>query len=358
MSKRIHIHYHRKDDGRALYLYGWDKLGLDPLTPVQAPPYPPMALPTGALHWNPLQEHYVCASPVRQNRTFKPDEASCPLCPSTPERITEIPFSAYDIAIFDNRFPSFVPADQAIGLTDPTLKPAHGKCEVVAYTQNHTGNLGTISDDQRHLLLEAWVHRYDTLLGLPDIEFVLPFENRGDEIGVTLHHPHGQIYALPFIPPIQQRMADSFTKDPALLSKVLDDHQELILAEDNGIVAFIPRFGSFSYEIWLAPRNRLSGLWGFSTEERQALSRLMGRTVRAYDALFNRPMPTIMALQSAPPRFEKQWHSHMTFYPFLRTADKLKYLAGVELSTGHYLKDVTAEDSYLTLKPLFDGATS
>jgi UDPglucose--hexose-1-phosphate uridylyltransferase len=356
MSKRLHIHYHRKDDGRALYLYGWDKFDLSPLTPEIQPPYAPVSMDSGTLQWNPLLEQYVCTSAARQNRTFKPTEAACPLCPSTPGRITEIPFSHYDVAVFDNRFPAYVPADLGSGLDNPALKPAHGKCEVVSYTPDHNGHMGSISDEHRALLIEAWVHRYDTLLGLPDIAYVLPFENRGDEIGVTLHHPHGQIYALPFVPPIQERMGQSFRKDSAVLLKALDQHHDLILGEDNGIVAFMPRFGGFPYEVWIAPRNRLSGLWGFNADERAGLSRLMGKVVRAYDSLFNRPMPMLTALQCAPPQFEKDWHAHITFSPFLRDAHKLKYLAGVEVSTGHMLKDISTETAYHIFKPLFDGA--
>jgi UDPglucose--hexose-1-phosphate uridylyltransferase len=356
MSKRLHIHYHRKDDGRALYLYGWDAFKGDPLTPIIPPPYPPMTMDSGTLHWNPLTEQYICTSAQRQNRTFKPAESACPLCPSTPDHITEIPYAAYDVAVFDNRFPAYIQADQAKGLENPTLRPAYGKCEVVAYTSDHTGHLGSISDDHRALLIEAWIHRYDTLLGLPDVAFVLPFENRGDEIGVTLHHPHGQIYALPFIPPVQERIGQSFRKNPAILSQTLDQHHDLILGEENGIIAFMPRFGGFPYEAWIAPRNRLSGLWGFNATERASLSRLMGKIVRAYDALFDRPMPMITSIQCAPPQFEKDWHSHITFSPFLRDAQKLKYLAGVEISTGHILKDVSTETAYQTFKPLFDGA--
>ncbi|HEY1096830.1 MAG TPA: galactose-1-phosphate uridylyltransferase [Alphaproteobacteria bacterium] len=355
MTKRLHIQYHRKDDGRALYLYGWQAHDLEPLVPPAQPPYPPTAITPGTLNWHPLLETYVTTSPHRQNRTFRPELSDCPFCPSTADRLNEVPFADFDLAVFDNRFPAFVPADQAIPFENPALQPAQGKCELVVYSADHQATMGTLDDTRRALLIEAWVHRYDTLLGLPDIQFVLPFENRGEEIGATLSHPHGQIYALPFLPPVTATMAQSFKKDSKLLVKAFDKHRDLILDEEDGIIAFIPRFGQFSYEIWLAPREPRAGLWAFGQSERKALARLLGKTARAYDALFGQRMPYIMAVQSAPLRFEKTWHSHITFQPFLRTADKLKYIAGVEVTAGHYLKDVTAEEAYQKIKPLFDG---
>jgi UDPglucose--hexose-1-phosphate uridylyltransferase len=353
-TPRYHVQYYPKADGRGLYLYGWQPLPAveKPTQPIAATQFPP-----GILDWHPMLETYINTAPGRQNRTFRPATSDCPLCPST-DGSTEIPFADFELAVFDNRFPAFVPADQAAPLPSATLHPAHGKCEVVVYTPDHQATLGTIDDARRALLIEGWVHRYDTLLGLPDIQFVLPFENRGEEIGTTIPHPHGQIYALPFVPPIQERMASAFTKDKTILLKILDKHSDLILAEQDGIIAFIPRFGQYSYEIWIAPREPRPGLWAFDRNERQALARLLGQTARVYDRLFNKPMPSIMAVQSAPPRFEKIWHSHITFQPFLRTAEKLKYVAGVELTSGHFLKDVTADDAYKILKPLFDGDQS
>lgn len=341
-------------DGRNLTLYGWQKHDLSPT--VELPTVPPVPqINPGVLTWHPLRQEFVCTAPGRQNRTFKPDTADCPLCPtkSSSTDPTEIPFTDFELAVFDNRFPSYALPERSLALSDPLSHPAHGKCEVVVYSPDHNQTMASMSDAQRLLLIEAWVHRYDTLLGLPGIEYVHPFENRGEEAGVTLHHPHGQIYAFPFVPPIQQKAAESFKQDPQTLTKAIAQSPHLILAEQDEIVAFCPDFGTFSYEIWIAPRTPRAGLWSLSQAERQALATLLGQVARAYDRLFNKPMPYMMALHSAPTAHENHWHTHITFQPFLRTADKQKYIASVELTTGHYLKDVTAAQAVETLKPLF-----
>lgn len=354
MTNRYHIRQTVMPDGRSMTLYGWHKHEV--ASSVALPTVPPIPQVTpGVLTWHPLRQDFVCTSPARQNRTFKPDTASCPLCPtqSDGDTITEIPFADFELAVFDNRFPSYALPERSLSLSDPLLRPAHGKCEVVVYAPDHNQTLASLSDEQRLLLIEAWVHRYDTLLGLPGIEYVHPFENRGEAAGVTLHHPHGQIYAFPFIPRIQQTTGDAFKADPQLLAAYIATHPNHILAEQDGIVAFCPDFAEFSYEIWIAPRTPRSGLWSFDQAERRALAVLLGQVARAYDRLFDQIMPYLMAVHSAPPAFEQVWHSHITFQPFLRTADKLKYLASVELTTGHFLKDVTANDAVAILKPLF-----
>lgn len=357
MTARLHIRQTNLQDGRSLSLYGWDKHDGTPI--IELPAVPPMPhITPGILEHHPLLREYVCTSPARQNRTFKPAADACPLCPSTPDNVNEVPFADFDVAVFDNRFPSFAMPERSLPLQNNALHPARGKCEVVVYAPDHTKTMASMTDEQRLLVVDTWVHRYDTLLGLPSVEYVHVFENRGDAAGVTLHHPHGQIYAMPFTPPIQQTIGESFKAKPDLLSQIIVDHPDMILAEQDGIVAFCPEFGRFSYEIWIAPRNRHSGLWNFDRTERQALATLLGKVTKAYDRLFNKPMSYMMAIHSAPKPFENVWHTHITFQPLLRTADKQKYVASVELTSGVYLKDVTARDAVGILKPLFDNGDS
>lgn len=350
---RYHIRQIVLPDGRNQTLYGWSKHELAPT--VELPTVPPLPQVTpGVLTWHPLRQEPVCTASHRQNRTFKPDTASCPLCPSQPgQPMTEVPFTDFELAVLDNRFPSYALPERSLALSDPLLQPAHGKCEVVVYSPDHNQTMASMSDAQRLLLIEAWVHRYDTLLGLPGVQYVHVFENRGEEAGVTLHHPHGQIYAFPFIPPIQQKAADAFKANPQILTKTIAQSSHLIVAEHDELVAFCPDFGVFSYEIWIAPRTPRAGLWTFSQSERQALARLLGQVATAYDRLFDRPMPYMMALHSAPLAHENHWHTHITFQPWLRTADKQKYVASIEMTTGHFLKDVTAAQAAETLKPFF-----
>ena len=144
------------------------------------------------LRWNPLLEEWVTVAPWRQDRTYHPPAEHCPLCPTRPgEPETEIPEPDYHIVVFENRFPSYT-GDQ-------------GRAEVVCYTPDHDSSLGEQSVDHIRDLIEVWRDRTSELGRLPNVRYVYVFENRGEEIGVTLSHPHGQIYAYPFIPPVIQR---------------------------------------------------------------------------------------------------------------------------------------------------------
>ncbi len=153
---------------------------------------------------------WVAYATHRQNRTFLPPPDYNPLAPSTsPEHPTEVPAGAWDVAVFENLFPTLaMTALDPPALTVPT-SPARGVCEVVVFTQDPAASLGTLPLWHLELLLEVWADRYAQLGALPEVEYVYPFENRGVEVGVTLNHPHGQIYAYPFVPPVPARELSS-----------------------------------------------------------------------------------------------------------------------------------------------------
>jgi len=197
-----------KSDGRDLWLYGY--------APHTAPALPEdggEVAKGGELRWHPFRQEWNVYAPHRQNRTFKPSAADDPLAPSKPGHApTEIPFTDFELAIFENKFTS-LHAKAPAPMTVPNVKSgvAKGRCDVVVYTPDASGSLHTIGQDKRRLLVAAWIDRYAALFAQGS-QFVLPFESRGDEVGVTLHHPHGQIYAFPYIPDVQLKAADSFAK--------------------------------------------------------------------------------------------------------------------------------------------------
>src|SRR3984885_7682051 len=158
-----------------------------PLPP--RPPGPP--LPVGSaesgIRWDPLAGEWVVIAAARQDRTFLPPPDQCPLDPSAPGRPTEIPAASYDVVVFENRFPS--------------LREPLGRCEVVCFTAAHDASFAQLSPRRARTVLEAWVDRTEVLGARPETRQVYCFENRGEEIGVTLSHPHGQIYAFPFVAP-------------------------------------------------------------------------------------------------------------------------------------------------------------
>lgn len=289
----------------------------------------------------------------RQERTFLPPAEFCPLCPTRPGGTpTEIPFDDFEVAVFENRFPAF--AAQA----GPTAAPdtgtvaaaATGVCEVVVYTAAHTGSLATLSQERRELLLRVWADRYRDLYAREDVGFVMPFENRGEAVGVTLHHPHGQIYAYPFVPPVLQQESAAFRQGPVLLDLLARLDAAHLVEDDEAAAALVPPFARFPYEVWVVPRRAHPGPWTFADVEVASFAGVVGRVVARYDALFARPFPYVMVLHAAPKGGEEQFHFHAEFYPALRGPDRLKYLAGTELGAGTFTVDVLPEDAAAALR--------
>ena len=165
------------------------------------------------IRYDVLLDDWVVVASHRQTRTHLPPSDQCPLCPSTPDRQTEIPAADYDVVVFENRFPSFAEnvGDVSPGdLGDLFLSRAgHGRCEVVCFTADHNTSFASLSPARVRTVVEAWADRTAALSQMPCVEQVFPFENRGQEIGVTLSHPHGQVYAYPFVTPVTRRMLDS-----------------------------------------------------------------------------------------------------------------------------------------------------
>jgi len=338
MSAAFHRRDHRRRDGRLVRLYGTRPQTQDPLPEPEGDTAPAQA---GRLIHHPLRSEPVVLSPARQNRTYKPPADLDPLAPSAPGRATEIPFADFEIAVFDNRFPAFAPGE------DPAA--AVGHCEVVVYTPDYTGSLATLSAQRRRLLVDVWVDRYKELLARGDFAYVLPFENRGEEVGVTLHHPHGQIYAMGFIPPVQAEALAGFQGGFDLCADAAQAGPRIV-EQDAHLITYAPSFSRFPYETWIVPRRALPGPWAMDDDEKDALAHHLGALTRRYDALFERPMPMILSLHAAPKGHEAVWQFHVQAYPFLRSAEKLKYLAGIEQAAGLMLLDVAPEDAAAALR--------
>lgn len=287
----------------------------------------------------------------RQERTFLPPTEFCPLCPSRPDApASEIPFEDFEVAVFENRFPALVadaPDPPVVGLE---AAPAAGTCEVVVYTAAHSGSLATLSQERRELLVRVWADRYQNLYARETVRFVMPFENRGEAVGVTLHHPHGQIYAYPFIPAVPAQEAAAFRRAPVLLDLLERIEHTYVIEQDDAVAVFVPPFARFPFETWIVPRRRHPGPWTFADDEVRAFARALGRMVARYDALFGHPLPYVMALHAAPKGEEDRFHFHAEFCPYQRGPDRLKYLAGTEVAAGAFTVDVLPEDAAAALR--------
>jgi len=303
--------------------------------------------------FNELRGEEVVYAIHRQDRTFLPSRDHCPLCPTRPgtppQAETEIPFPAYEIAVFDNRFPAF--------------DAPRGAAEVVVYTDDHDASFGTLAPERAEALMWVWRHRYRELGARPDIDYVFIFENRGVEVGVTLHHPHGQIYGYPFLPPVpaleiaaDERLGSC--AGCALLSAELADSRR-VLYESDAVVAYVPYAARWPYEVHVTMREHRASLLDCSAGELRALAGALQTVVRGYDALFDRPFPYVMAMHQAPTTSAapadagtpgESGHLHVEFYPPLRTAEKLKFLAGSEQGAGTFISDVLPEESAAELR--------
>lgn len=293
--------------------------------------------------FNELRGEPVVYAIHRQDRTFLPAREHCPLDPTRPGGPqTEIPRPSFEIAVFDNRFPSF---------TAP-----RGAAEVVVYTDNHDGSFGTLPPARAEALMWVWRHRYQELGAREDIDYVFIFENRGVEVGVTLHHPHGQIYGYPFLPPVPalELAADERLGGcaPCTLLAAELAQGERILYENNSVVAYVPHAARWAYEAHLCMREHRPSLLDCSPAELRLLAEALQRVTRGFDALWNRPFPYVMVVHQAPtaPSCAGRGHLHVEFYPPLRTAEKLKYLAGSEQGAGTFISDVLPEESAAELR--------
>ncbi|MDQ0757198.1 galactose-1-phosphate uridylyltransferase [Arthrobacter sp. B3I4] len=312
----------------------------------------------GELRFDALTGEWVAVAAHRQSRTHLPPADQCPLCPSTPENLSEIPAPGYDVVVFENRFPSLGP-DVGMLPEQPgwgTSVPASGRCEVVSFTPEHTGSFSGLSDTRARTVVEAWAERTAALSALPGVRQVFPFENRGAEIGVTLHHPHGQIYAYPYLPPRAAVLAAAARKhyDDAggretltgsLLRAEREDGSRMVL-EGKHFSAYVPFAARWPLEVHLVPHRQVADLAGLDGEERDELARLYLDLLRRLDALYPTPTPYIAAWQQAPldRLLRPAGYLHLQLTSPRRAADKLKYLAGSEAAMGAFINDTTPEE--------------
>lgn len=348
----MHVLDLTKPDGRSLTLYGRNALE----APGSAPS--PFQQPLDAnphLRWHPLRAEWVTYAAHRQERTFLPPPDYNPLAVTTDDaRPTELPGGNWDVAVFDNRFPSLsLTAHDPPALAVPSA-PGTGKCEVVVYTQNPAASLSALPLDHLELLLSVWGNRTKRLAATGTIAYVLPFENRGVEVGATLHHPHGQIYAYPSIPPVPARMQHTALEHferhrngvlQQLIVAELAAEERIIFRGDHA-VAFVPACARYPYEVWIAPIEPVALFSALSDAQRADLARALKTVLMKYDGLWKRPFPYVMAWYQAPTDGEAhpEAHLHAEFFPPYRSRDKLKYLAGTELAAGFFAMDALPED--------------
>jgi galactose-1-phosphate uridylyltransferase (family 1) len=321
---------------------------------------PPVAGAAAEMRHDPLTGEWISLAAHRNDRTLMPPPDQDPLAPTVPGGFaTEIPEASYDVVVFENRFPSFSPrAGAAAGLVDGDplwpVRPASGRTEVVCFSSEATGSFGSLTPWRARTVIEAWADRTAVLGGMDEVEHVFIFENRGREIGVTLPHPHGQIYAFPFVPPKVARMSEMARRHRSatgrnLFRDVLDAERRAgtrVVASSRHWTAYVPAAARWPVEVHLAPHRDVADLTELSGPERDDLARIyldvLGRLDRFYEG--PDPLPYISGVFQSPVRADRDlFRLHLQVFSVLRGPGKLKYLAGVESAAASWVSDTTPE---------------
>ncbi|GGO88407.1 galactose-1-phosphate uridylyltransferase [Wenjunlia tyrosinilytica] len=346
----------RLADGRELVYYDLR----DDVVREEVDPRPLESTATSSeIRYDWLRDEWVVIASHRQARTYHPPADECPLCPSREGRHSEIPAADYDVAVFENRFPSLTGGPgPAFGgeVPDFPTRPGAGRCEVVCFTSDHDASFADLTPEHARLVLDVWIDRTAELSQLPGVEQVFCFENRGKEIGVTLGHPHGQIYAYPFTTPRTQRMTAAAAAHRARTGRNLFDDVLALEARDGGRVvvdaehwiAFVPHAAHWPYEVHLYPKRRVPDLLALDEAACAQFPLVYLDLLRRFDRLFGTdadPTPYIAGWHQSPnvPDIREEFALHLELFTIRRTSGKLKFLAGSESGMSVFINDVPPE---------------
>jgi UDPglucose--hexose-1-phosphate uridylyltransferase len=341
-------------DGRRLLVYGELRGALDEEGP--------SAAGDGAeIHkrLDMFTESWIAIAPARNTRPLDSPAQSvgleqCPFCPGG----IEVPFS-YEAAVFDNRFPSFQPDPPPPPHLDGPTGPALGHCEVVLYTERHDASFGGLSPTELTRVIAIWIDRGRELWADPAHAYVCIFENRGAEVGATIAHPHGQIYALDHVPPVTAAKAEAHRhyrlREGTCLScsaTQADDRSSRVVSVNESFVVAVPFAARWPFEVAVrARRHGLGRLADLLPEEQRDLALALSDVARRYDALFEFPLPYMMVAQEAP-HDQPDWHLAFELYPVHRAPGATKIRASVETGLGLFLNDVLPEEAARQLRAL------
>ncbi|MGZ4668127.1 MAG: galactose-1-phosphate uridylyltransferase [Blastococcus sp.] len=346
----------RLADGREILYFDDDR------QPVARTALDPRDLPPVSTHsqlrYDALLGEWVVIASHRQSRTFLPPADQCPLCPSRPDRATEIPESDYQVVVFENRFPSLatgvavdLPAS-APGAPAAELRPGFGRCEVVCFTSEHDRVFADLGADRARLVVDVWAERTAELSGLDGVQQVYCFENHGEEIGVTLSHPHGQIYAYPFVTPRVAKVLSTVRRHREHTGG--DLFADVVAAERSGPrvvtanehwTAFVPAAARWPFEVQLFPTRKVPDLPALTDAERDAFVEVYLDVLVRFARRMDTPMPYIASWNQAPVHEGRdEWWLHLQLFSLRRAPGKLKYLAGSESGMGAFITDTNPED--------------
>jgi UDPglucose--hexose-1-phosphate uridylyltransferase len=328
--------------------------------------------------WHPLREEWVIVAAHRQNRPWigqtvgapraavPPYVADCYLCPGN-ERVSGARNERYDRTfVFDNDHPCVGPQapEAALPPAPYRSRAAHGIARVVCYSPRHDLTLAQLPAAEVAHLVEVWQEQYRDLGGRDGIDHVLMFENKGEVVGVSNPHPHGQIYATNFVfkyIETEARVSARHLQETGrtLFQDVLSAERadgRRILYENDSAIAFVPYFARYAYEVYVAPKASRTSVADLRGSEVADFAAALLDVAVKFDNLWRMPVPYVMTLHQAPTdgSDHRGFHFHVEFHPPLRKPDLLKYLAGPEIGGGNFLSDTSPEDKAAELRALPD----
>jgi len=316
------------------------------------------------LRWDPTLSEWVMVSNVRESRPWRPGgRLRCPFCPESPEvkGRSGAPF------LLENRFPMLVPDPPPIdGVGEyPLVKaPGRGRCYVLVESLEHdlpdlssvgVEGVAKVIEEVADLTRRAWGEGY---------AYVLWFRNRGEEVGVSLTHPHSQVYVTPFVPSKVLRELTSAWRyfkrfGECLFCRVLKEELrggERVVLRGGGFTAFVPFYAHWPFETHIYPERHVQLLTQLSGGEVRGLAEALVKVLKAMDNVFGRPMPYVLVTHQAPLRGEyPHYHLHIELYGMLRASGRLKYAAGMEQGGGNFTYDSTPEEAAETLRKALRG---
>lgn len=313
------------------------------------------------LRWHPLIKDWVMIASNRQNRPQMPKN-DCPFCPGS----GKVPDN-YDVYMYPNDFP-------ALSQTPPTPDPvatdffktaeAYGKCEVILYSPDHTKPIRELTDEHMLKLVDLWVERFNAMKADERIKYVFIFENRGEVVGVTMPHPHGQIYGYSFMPKKLCLELDSAKEHKEQTGKCLYcdllenevKERKRIIFENEYFTVFLPFFCEYPYGVYIISKAHKGDITEFTAEERFALGQTVRRVSGMLDSLFNTNFPYMMCMHNAPVNSgdtSEYFHFHIEFFPPMRSDVKQKFNASSETGAWAHCNPTAPEQKAEELRAAY-----
>lgn len=301
------------------------------------------------IRWNPMLGEWVIVTPKRAERPFQDSSIECPFCPNREET-----GQGWDVLTLDNKYSALDPTVGVLPLDEQYVMeaPAHGYCKVIVLSPDHNEQLEQMNDLQLERVFREYFRVFKELDRERGIEYVFEFENRGRSIGVSLDHPHAQVYALPFIPAkigceLKQFQQNWEQEKKCLVCEILEDELKSetsrIINETTNFVSLVPFFARLPYEVHIYPKSHVGSLLELE-DVLLELGKTVQDTIRRYSQVFDE-MAYVMAFHTRPSNGQHPfWHFHIELYPPWRSRSQLKYLAGLETGTGTYTNDSSPEE--------------